>query len=154
MPEIEIKYLRPDVVPTGSVTYQTKGANAVDLRAAISDPIKVEPGQAILIPSGIAIWIKNPQLAAVIIPRSGLGAKKGLVLGNLVGLIDSDYQGEIMITAWNRNTAPYQSIMIEPGQRLAQMVFVQTPRVKFREVEEFTNITERGTEGFGSTGDE
>jgi dUTP pyrophosphatase len=128
--------------------YETEGSAGIDLRACIDSPINLAPGQTELIPSGIAVHINDPTLAAVILPRSGLGHKQGLVLGNLVGLIDSDYQGQIFISCWNRGN---QLILIEPGLRLAQMVFVPIQQVDFRVVEEF-DMTDRGEGGFGHTG--
>jgi dUTP pyrophosphatase len=132
----------------GVPQYETEGSAGIDLRACIDSPINLAPGQTELIPSGIAVHINDPTLAAVILPRSGLGHKQGLVLGNLVGLIDSDYQGQIFISCWNRGN---QLILIEPGLRLAQMVFVPIQQVDFRVVEEF-EMTDRGEGGFGHTG--
>ena len=128
--------------------YQTAGSAGIDLQACIDKSIELKPGMTELIPSGIAIHINDPSLAAVLLPRSGLGHKKGLVLGNLVGLIDSDYQGQIYISCWNRGK---ETILIEPGLRLAQMVFIPVEQVQFRVVEEFDE-SERGDGGFGHTG--
>ena len=105
--------------------YQTTGSAGIDLLACIEEPLTIEPGQTELIPSGIAVYIRDPSLAAVLLPRSGLGHKKGLVLGNLVGLIDSDYQGQVFISCWNRGK---ENCLIEPGMRLAQMVFCPLSR--------------------------
>ena len=128
--------------------YATKGSAGIDLRACIDQPLLVEPGQAELIPTGIAIHIKDPELAAVILPRSGLGHKHGIVLGNLVGLIDSDYQGQVLVSCWNRG---YQPFTIDPGLRLAQMVIVPVVQVEFDVVRDFDSST-RGDGGFGHTG--
>ena len=108
--------------------YQTTGSAGIDLLACIEEPLTIEPGQTELIPSGIAVYIRDPSLAAVLLPRSGLGHKKGLVLGNLVGLIDSDYQGHVFISCWNRGK---ENCLIEPGMRLAQMVFLPVEQVNF-----------------------
>ena len=128
--------------------YQTDGSAGVDLQACIDQTVSIQPGDTELIPSGIAIHIKDPSLAAVLLPRSGLGHKKGLVLGNLVGLIDSDYQGQVFISCWNRGS---NQIDIEPGMRIAQMVFLPVEQVNFNVVEDF-NESERGSGGFGHTG--
>ena len=132
----------------GIPSYQTDGSAGIDLKACINEAIDLAPGETELIPSGIAIHINDPSLAAMILPRSGLGHKHGLVLGNLVGLIDSDYQGQIFISCWNRGNS---SVLIEPGLRLAQMVFVPVEQVEFRVVEEF-DVSQRGEGGFGHTG--
>ena len=132
----------------GIPSYQTDGSAGIDLKACINETIDLAPGETELIPSGIAIHINDPNLAGVILPRSGLGHKHGLVLGNLVGLIDSDYQGQIFISCWNRGN---NSVLIEPGLRLAQMVFVPVEQVEFRIVEEF-DVSQRGEGGFGHTG--
>ena len=132
----------------GIPSYQTDGSAGIDLKACINEAIDLVPGETELIPSGIAIHINDPNLAAVILPRSGLGHKHGLVLGNLVGLIDSDYQGQIFISCWNRGN---NSVLIEPGLRLAQMVFVPVEQVEFRIVEEF-DVSQRGEGGFGHKG--
>jgi dUTP pyrophosphatase len=128
--------------------YATSGSAGVDLRACIDRPVTLEPGQTELIPSGIAIHIEDPSLAAIILPRSGLGHKHGIVLGNLVGLIDSDYQGQVFVSCWNRG---YETFVIEPGARLAQMVFVPVVQAEFEVVEDFT-VSRRGAGGFGHTG--
>lgn len=128
--------------------YATDGAAGVDLRACIDAPLTITPGQTHLVPSGIAVHMADPGLAAVILPRSGLGHKKGIVLGNLVGLIDSDYQGQVMISVWNRGD---EHVVIEPGDRIAQMVFVPVKRVQFEVVDEF-QASARGGGGFGHTG--
>jgi dUTP pyrophosphatase len=128
--------------------YATPGSAGLDLRACISAPLALAPGQTELIPSGIAIHLADPGLAAVILPRSGLGHKHGIVLGNLVGLIDSDYQGQIYVSTWNRGGAPFT---INPMERLAQLVVVPVVQVGFNVVEDF-DTSRRGAGGFGSTG--
>ena len=126
----------------------TDGAAGVDLRACLDAPLTLAPGACELISTGVAIHLADPGLAAVILPRSGLGHKKGIVLGNLVGLIDSDYQGELMISCWNRGSAAF---VIEPGERIAQLVVVPVLPVAFEVVESFT-ASQRGVGGFGHTG--
>ena len=128
--------------------YATPGSAGLDLRACIPAPLTLAPGQSELIASGIAIHLGDPGLAAVILPRSGLGHKHGIVLGNLVGLIDSDYQGEILVSTWNRGTAAFT---ISPLERLAQLVVVPVVQVAFNVVEDF-GASRRGAGGFGSTG--
>ena len=128
--------------------YATDGSAGIDLRAMIHEPLTLAPGATELIPTGMAVYIGDPSLAAVLLPRSGLGHKQGIVLGNLVGLIDSDYQGEVMVSCWNRGD---QSYLLEPGARLAQMVFVPVQQVDFELVTEFVE-SDRGTGGFGHTG--
>jgi dUTP pyrophosphatase len=128
--------------------YATPGSAGLDLRACIDTPLTLEPGSTHLIPTGLAIHIADPAYAAMILPRSGLGHKHGIVLGNLVGLIDSDYQGELMVSTWNRGNA---SFTLNPMERLAQLVIVPVLQVAFNVVEEFTE-SERGSGGFGSTG--
>ncbi len=120
----------------------------MDVRACLDDPLTLGPGETALIPSGFAVHIADPQLAAVLLPRSGLGHKHGLVLGNLVGLIDSDYQGEVLVSCWNRAKAPFT---IHPGERIAQLVFVPMVRAAFEIVDTFEEST-RGAGGFGHTG--
>lgn len=129
-------------------TYATPGSAGLDLRACIDAPLTLEPGRTHLIPTGLAIHIADPAYAAMILPRSGLGHKHGIVLGNLVGLIDSDYQGELMVSTWNRGSA---SFVLNPMERLAQLVIVPVLQVAFNVVDEFTE-SERGRGGFGSTG--
>ena len=129
--------------------YQTSGSAGIDLLACLDEPLTIQPGDTALIPSGIAVYIRDPSLAAVLLPRSGLGHKKGLVLGNLVGLIDSDYQGQVFISCWNRGK---ESCVIEPGMRLAQMVFLPIQQVNFNLVESFEE-SDRGEGGFGHTGE-
>lgn len=129
-------------------TYATSGSAGLDLRALIEQSITVEPGQTILIPTGLSIYIADPNLAAVILPRSGLGHKHGIVLGNLVGLIDSDYQGPLMVSMWNRSNQPFK---VEVGDRIAQLVFVPVVQAEFNIVENFEQ-TDRGEGGFGHSG--
>ena len=129
-------------------TYATEGSAGLDLRALTKEKIVLQPGETQLIPTGLSIYIGDPNLAAVILPRSGLGHKHGIVLGNLVGLIDSDYQGPLMISAWNRSQQPFT---IEVGDRIAQLVFVPVVQAEFNIVTDFEQ-TERGSGGFGHTG--
>jgi len=128
--------------------YATGGSAGLDLRACIDTPLTLSPGQTELIPSGIAIHLDDPGLAAIVLPRSGLGHKHGIVLGNLVGLIDSDYQGQIFVSTWNRGSMPF---VVNPMERLAQLVVVPVVQVALNIVEEFTESS-RGAGGFGSTG--
>ena len=129
--------------------YQTSGSAGIDLLACLDEPLTIQPGDTELIPSGIAVYIRDSSLAAVLLPRSGLGHKKGLVLGNLVGLIDSDYQGQVFISCWNRGK---ENCLIEPGMRLAQMVFLPIEQVDFNLVDSFEE-SDRGEGGFGHTGE-
>jgi len=129
--------------------YGTSGSAGLDLRACIDERLVLEPGQTVLIPTGMAIHLDDPGFAAMLLPRSGLGHKHGIVLGNLVGLIDSDYQGPLMVSCWNRGDSPYT---IEVGERIAQMVIVPVIQPVFEEVNEFGLSTERGEGGFGHTG--
>ncbi|HZE90340.1 MAG TPA: dUTP diphosphatase [Rhizobacter sp.] len=128
--------------------YATGGSAGLDLRACLDLPIVLEPGQTQLIPTGIAIHVADPGLAALILPRSGLGHKHGIVLGNLVGLIDSDYQGQLMVSCWNRGHTPFT---VQPMERIAQLVIVPVVQARFRRVDEF-GASDRGDGGFGSTG--
>ncbi|MBO66816.1 MAG: dUTP diphosphatase [Acidiferrobacteraceae bacterium] len=132
----------------GHPSYATEGSAGVDLRACIDQPETLKPGDCMLIPSGLAVYIADPSLAAVLLPRSGLGHKHGIVLGNLVGLIDSDYQGEVKISCWNRGRSPYT---ISPGDRIAQLVFIPIELVEFEIVTDF-ETTARNIGGFGHTG--
>jgi len=144
---IDYKIINPlikDHIPA----YASEGSAGLDLRACISNPIDLEPGKTELIPTGISIYIKDPGYAALILPRSGLGHKHGIVLGNLVGLIDSDYQGELFISTWNRGLT---SFSIKPLDRIAQLVIVPVSQATFNLVSKFTE-SDRGTGGFGSTG--
>lgn len=128
--------------------YATPGSAGMDLRAMLETSIQVAPGETILIPTGISIHVADPSLAAVILPRSGLGHKHGIVLGNLVGLIDSDYQGPLMVSCWNRGSEPFT---LEIGDRLAQLVFIPVVQAEFKLVDEFDNSS-RGEGGFGHSG--
>src|ERR1700677_2336116 len=145
--KIDLKILDPrmrEQLPA----YATTGSAGLDLRACIDAPLTIEPGDTHLIPTGLAIHVADPGYAAVILPRSGLGHKNGIVLGNLVGLIDSDYQGPLMVSCWNRGATPFT---INPGDRIAQMVIVPVVRAEFEVVEDF-DATTRGAGGFGSSG--
>ena len=147
MTPIDLKILdrrMADVLPA----YATPGSAGLDLRACLDEPVQLEPGQTRLIPTGLALHIADPGLAAVILPRSGLGHRNGIVLGNLVGLIDSDYQGPLMVSCWNRGQTPFT---IEPFDRIAQLVVVPVVQAEFRVVASF-DASERGGGGFGSTG--
>ena len=147
MAPIELKILDPRVADS-LPAYATAGSAGLDLRACLDAPLTLEPGQTTLIPTGLAIHIGDPNLAAMLLPRSGLGHKHGIVLGNLVGLIDSDYQGPLMVSCWNRGRDPY---VLNPLDRLAQLVVVPVVQVEFEVVEEFA-ASKRGAGGFGSTG--
>ena len=129
-------------------TYATTGSAGIDLRVCIDEPLQIAPQQTLLLPTGLSIYIADPQLAAVILPRSGLGHKHGIVLGNLIGLIDSDYQGELKISCWNRGQDHFT---IAPGDRIAQLVFVPVVQATFETVDSFQE-TDRGQGGFGSSG--
>lgn len=149
MTAIEYKILDPRIGTEFPLpTYATTGSAGMDMRACLDKAITLYPGDTCLIPTGLAIHIGDPNLAAVILPRSGLGHKHGVVLGNLVGLIDSDYQGQLMISCWNRGQ---NSFTIEPGERIAQMVFVPVVQVELQRVAEF-NQSDRGEGGFGHSG--
>ena len=129
--------------------YETDGAAGIDLCACLDSTMTIEPGESVLINTGLAIYIKDPNICATIIPRSGMGHKYGIVLGNLIGLIDSDYQGPLMVSCWNRGTSPFT---LQPGDRIAQLVFLPVIRPSFKLVESFSESTERAEGGFGSTG--
>ncbi|ALH95304.1 dUTP diphosphatase [Acinetobacter equi] len=129
-------------------TYATSGSAGLDLRACVDETTVIEPGQTVLVKTGLSIYIQDTNFAGLILPRSGLGHKHGIVLGNLVGLIDSDYQGELMVSVWNRSQTAFS---LEPGERLAQYVLVPVVQAEFEQVEEFV-ATERGAGGFGHTG--
>lgn len=147
MKTIDIKILDPrmqELLPA----YATPGSAGLDLRACIDAPITIAPGQTILVPTGLAIHIGEPGYCAMILPRSGMGHKNGIVLGNLVGLIDSDYQGQLMVSTWNRGS---NAFTLEPMERLAQLIIVPVLQVGFNIVDTF-DASERGTGGFGSTG--
>ena len=144
---IDIKIINP-LIKDQLPHYATAGSAGLDLRACISDKIILEPGQTVLIPTGLAIHLADANYAAMILPRSGLGHKHGVVLGNLVGLIDSDYQGELMVSTWNRGNTAFT---IEPFERIAQMVIVPVVQAQFNLVEDF-DASDLGAGGFGSTG--
>ena len=147
MKTIDLKIIDPrmkELLPA----YATPGSAGLDLRACIDAPLVLEPGQTVLVPTGLAIHVADPGYAAMILPRSGLGHKNGIVLGNLVGLIDSDYQGQLMVSTWNRGHAAFT---LQPLERLAQLVIVPVLQVGFNVVDEFAS-SERGAGGFGSTG--
>jgi len=146
---VELKILDPRLGGEWPLpAHATEGAAGLDLRACVEQALQLAPGATELIPTGIAIHIGDPGLAAVLLPRSGLGHRHGIVLGNLVGLIDSDYQGQVMVSCWNRGSG---SFTIEPGERIAQMVFVPVERVAFDLVDEF-EPSKRGEGGFGHSG--
>ena len=147
MPTIDLKILDPRL-QSHLPAYATTGSAGVDLRAAIDSDMVIAPGETQLVPTGIAIHLEDPGFAAMILPRSGLGHKHGIVLGNLVGLIDSDYQGQIFVSIWNRG---HEAFRLAPLERIAQMVVVPVVQVDFRLVDEFP-VSERGSGGFGSTG--
>ena len=149
MQKIQLKLLDPRLGDSIDLPeYATTGSAGLDLRACLESDITIAPGETVLIPTGLAIHIDDPSLAAVLLPRSGLGHKHGIVLGNLVGLIDSDYQGQVFVSCWNRSQTPFDIVI---GERIAQMVFVPVAQVAFEQVEEFTS-SERGEGGFGHTG--
>ena len=145
---IDLKVLDPRMA-AHLPAYATPGAAGLDLRACLDTPLVLAPGQAELIPTGLSMHIGDPGLAAMILPRSGLGHKQGIVLGNLVGLIDSDYQGPLMVSCWNRGSATFT---VQPMERIAQLVIVPVVQAVFRQVEAFEDASARGEGGFGSTG--
>jgi dUTP pyrophosphatase len=150
---VELKILDRRLGEWGLPHYQSEMAAAVDLHACIDEPLDILPGvPPLLISSGIAVHMADAGMAALVLPRSGLGHRKGLVLGNLVGLIDADYTGPVMVSAWNRGGQGSEPIVLMPGERFAQMVFVPVLRPRFETVETFTVASERGPSGFGSTG--
>ncbi|MCK0512273.1 dUTP diphosphatase [Aromatoleum buckelii] len=147
MHRIDVKIL-DDRLRTHAPAYATPGAAGLDLRACLNAPVTLHPGETTLIPSGLAIHLADPGLAAMVLPRSGLGHKHGIVLGNLIGLIDSDYQGQIFVSAWNRGR---ETFTVQPMERIAQLVVVPVLQVGFNIVDEFPQ-SDRGAGGFGSTG--
>ena len=152
-PDIEITVLDPRLHGWGLPQRQSGMAAAIDLHACLDAPLRLAPGSAaVLVPAGFALHIADPGVAALILPRSGAGHRRGLVLGNLVGLIDPDYTGPVLISAWNRNAAGGEAVVIEPGERLAQMVFVPVLHPVLRVVDAFSTKSARGEGGFGSTG--
>lgn len=149
MQPLQVKLLDPRIGHEFPLPhYATEGSAGLDLRACLSQPVTLKPGQTQLLPTGIAIHIEDPGLCAMILPRSGLGHKHGIVLGNLVGLIDSDYQGQLMVSCWNRGQTTFT---VEPGERIAQLVLVPVVQASFEIVEEFSESS-RGKGGFGSSG--
>ncbi|KTC66782.1 Deoxyuridine 5'-triphosphate nucleotidohydrolase [Legionella birminghamensis] len=146
---IQLKILDPRLGQTIPLpSYATEGSAGLDLRVCIDEPMQIAAGETVLLPTGLSIYIADPKLAAVILPRSGLGHKHGIVLGNLVGLIDSDYQGELKISCWNRNQ---EHFTVNPGERIAQLVFLPVVQAQFKLVDSFIE-TPRGEGGFGSSG--
>ncbi|KAF1048085.1 dUTP diphosphatase [Xylophilus sp.] len=145
---IDVRILDPRIARQ-LPAYATPGSAGLDLRACLDAPLVLEPGATHLVPTGIAIHLADPGYAALILPRSGLGHRHGIVLGNLVGLIDSDYQGQLMVSAWNRGAAAFT---IEPLERIAQLVVVPVVQARFNVVEDFTTASARGQGGYGSTG--
>ena len=149
MQKIQLKILDPRIGDSIDLPeYATDGSAGMDLRAALDETTKIKPGETLLIPTGISIYVEDPNMAAIILPRSGLGHKHGIVLGNLVGLIDSDYQGQLFVSCWNRSD---KSFSIEVGDRIAQLVIVPVIQTSFEVVDEFVS-TERGAGGFGHSG--
>ncbi len=149
MQKIQLKILDPRIGNEIDLPeYATAGSAGMDLRAALEETTTIKPGETLLIPTGLSIYVEDPNMAAVVLPRSGLGHKHGIVLGNLVGLIDSDYQGQLYVSCWNRGT---KSFTIEVGDRIAQLVIVPVIQVDFEVVENF-ETTHRGTGGFGHSG--
>ncbi|KAB2844435.1 MAG: dUTP diphosphatase [Burkholderiales bacterium] len=147
MPLIDLRVLDPRM-QAYLPAYATPGAAGLDLRACLDEPLALDPGDAALLPTGLAMHLSDPGIAAMILPRSGLGHKHGIVLGNLLGLIDSDYQGPLLVSCWNRGREPY---VVQPFERIAQMIIVPVLQAEFRVVSEFAP-SDRGVGGFGSTG--
>ena len=149
MQKIQLKILDPRIGDSIDLPeYATEGSAGMDLRAALDETTEIKPGETLLIPTGISIYVEDPNMAAIILPRSGLGHKHGIVLGNLVGLIDSDYQGQLFVSCWNRGD---KNFSIEVGDRIAQLVIVPVIQASFEVVDEFVS-TERGAGGFGHSG--
>ncbi|OOS25271.1 deoxyuridine 5'-triphosphate nucleotidohydrolase [Moraxella porci DSM 25326] len=152
MNSVQVKILNPKIGQDPNFplpTRATDGSAGVDLRACIDEPITIKAGETKLIGTGLSIYIADPNYAGIILPRSGLGHKHGIVLGNLVGLIDADYQGELMVSVWNRSTTDF---VLEPAERMAQYMVVPVVRPSFEIVDEFSDVSERGAGGFGSSG--
>lgn len=152
MNSVQVKILNPKIGQDPNFplpTRATDGSAGIDLRACIDEPITIKAGETQLIGTGLSIYIADPNYAGIILPRSGLGHKHGIVLGNLVGLIDADYQGELMVSVWNRSTTDF---VLEPAERMAQYMVVPVVRPSFEIVDEFSDVSERGTGGFGSSG--
>ena len=153
MIEVQLKLLDPRLAEWGFPHWGSDLAAGLDLHACIAAPLSVEPqAPALLVPAGFALSIGDGDWAALVYPRSGLGHKRGLVLGNTVGVIDADYQGQVFLSAWNRNPPGSAAVTIEPGERIAQMVFTRIVRPRFRLVEDFDAASSRGAGGYGSTG--
>ncbi|MCP4791552.1 MAG: dUTP diphosphatase [Gammaproteobacteria bacterium] len=149
LPQLEVKIMDARLGGEWPMpAYATQGSAGMDLRACISQPLELEPGQTELLPTGMAIHIGDPSLCAMLLPRSGLGHKHGVVLGNLVGLIDSDYQGQLMVSCWNRGNSRF---IVEPGERIAQMILVPVVQAELNIVDDF-DTSERGAGGFGHSG--
>lgn len=146
--QVQLKFIDDEARAFLLSQYATDGSAGIDVRACIDAPLEIKPGETHLIPTGFAIHINNPAYAAILLPRSGLGHKHGIVLGNLTGLIDSDYQGQVFVSCWNRGQAAYT---VQPGERIAQMVFLPVVRPEFVVVDDFEQ-SDRGEGGFGSTG--
>ncbi|AKG18535.1 deoxyuridine 5'-triphosphate nucleotidohydrolase [Moraxella bovoculi] len=152
MQSVQVKLLNPKIGSDPNFplpTRATDGSAGIDLRACIDEPVVIKAGETKLIGTGMAIYIKDPNFAGIILPRSGLGHKHGIVLGNLVGLIDADYQGELMVSVWNRSDSDFT---LNPAERMAQYMVVPVVRPSFEVVDEFSDDSERGTGGFGSSG--
>ncbi|WP_435932457.1 dUTP diphosphatase [Moraxella bovoculi] len=152
MQSVQVKLLNPKIGSDPNFplpTRVTDGSAGIDLRACIDEPVVIKAGETKLIGTGMAIYIKDPNFAGIILPRSGLGHKHGIVLGNLVGLIDADYQGELMVSVWNRGDSDFT---LNPAERMAQYMVVPVVRPSFEVVDEFSDDSERGTGGFGSSG--
>lgn len=152
MNSVQVKLLNPKIGQDPNFplpTRATDGSAGIDLRACIDEPITIKAGETQLIGTGLSIYIADPNYAGIILPRSGLGHKHGIVLGNLVGLIDADYQGELMVSVWNRSTTDF---VLEPAERMAQYMVVPVVRPSFEIVDEFSDVSERGAGGFGSSG--
>ncbi len=152
MNSVQVKILNPKIGQDPNFplpTRATDGSAGIDLRACIDEPITIKAGETQLIGTGLSIYIADPNYAGIILPRSGLGHKHGIVLGNLVGLIDADYQGELMVSVWNRSTTDF---VLEPAERMAQYMVVPVVRPSFEIVDEFSDVSERGAGGFGSSG--
>ena len=145
---VELK-ITSELITEKSLKYATPGAAGLDLRAAIKQPITLGPQQTCMIPTGIAIYLKKRDVAALVLPRSGLGHEQGIVLGNLIGLIDADYQGELKVSLWNRSHSPYE---VEPLERIAQLLIIPILHANFQVVDRFTSQEVRQQDGFGSTG--
>ncbi len=150
MNPLQLKILDPRIGSTWPIpAYATAGSAGLDLRACIASDTVIAPGESMMVNTGIAIYIANPQYAGIVLPRSGLGSKHGIVLGNLVGLIDSDYQGELMVCLWNRSNTAFTLV---PGERIAQYVLIPVLQCQFNVVSAFDSVSDRGSGGFGHTG--